>query len=179
MARDRKKSATKASKDAASDEAKRTKKARPAKPNKDVRSPRLDEKLARANDKRVRKLEGKLTEASRLERKQLRALESARRRRQLIEAALDELKGGRQAAPARGQSPAAPGQPNTEPAAAHGAVKTAPAARSAKPATTRTPRAPRRNTPSGSAAPAATAAPAAATPRPRRTGTKVTPKPEG
>ncbi len=69
----------------------RLKKAKGAQLTGNGRAPRLDEKLVRAIEKRVRKLEGKLTEASKIERKRLRALESARQRRQMIEAALDQL----------------------------------------------------------------------------------------
>jgi hypothetical protein len=58
----------------------------------DGRTPKLDTKVARLVAKRVKKLEQQLAEANRLERKRLRALDRAHRRRQLIEAALDELR---------------------------------------------------------------------------------------
>jgi hypothetical protein len=59
---------------------------------RDGRAPKLDKKLGKVIDKRVRKLESRLSEAERLERKRVRALERARIRRQTIEAALDELR---------------------------------------------------------------------------------------
>ncbi len=53
--------------------------------------PRLDAKLAKVVAKRVKKLRVQLAAATRREGKRIRALDKAHRRRQLIEAAIDEL----------------------------------------------------------------------------------------
>jgi hypothetical protein len=57
--------------------------------------PKLDAKLAKLVAKRTKKLRQQLAEATRLERKRVRALDKAHRRRQLIEAALSELQSGK------------------------------------------------------------------------------------
>ena len=57
--------------------------------------PKLDAKLAKLVEKRTKKLRQQLAEATRLERKRVRALDKAHRRRQLIEAALGELESGK------------------------------------------------------------------------------------
>jgi hypothetical protein len=49
-------------------------------------------KLARVVARRIEKLERLLVEAARVERKRVRALDRAHRRRQLIQAALDEMR---------------------------------------------------------------------------------------
>jgi hypothetical protein len=54
-------------------------------------APKLDDKIARFMGKRRRKLEDRLAEAARMERKRTRQLERARARRELIESALREL----------------------------------------------------------------------------------------
>jgi hypothetical protein len=180
MADKKKSSTSKASKASAKDVA-RARKVRPGKASADGKSPNLDKKLARVIGKRVRKLEGKLTQASKLERKRLRALESARRRRQLIEAALDELRKPTAKPPkARSESAASSEtlahEPDPVPAGDSPAAEAvAPAIRSTGAAR---PRAPRRTTSSTAKAPATATAPATAA-RTRRAGTKTTPKPEG
>ena len=57
--------------------------------------PKLDAKLAKLVEKRTKKLRQQLVDATRLERKRVRALDKAHRRRQLIEAALGELESGK------------------------------------------------------------------------------------
>ena len=53
--------------------------------------PKLDAKLSRLVARRLKKLHDQLREATRQERKRVQALDKAHRRRQLIEAAIDEL----------------------------------------------------------------------------------------
>jgi hypothetical protein len=104
----------------------------------DGRGPALDKKLASLAAKRVKKLERQLTEAARVERKRIRALDRAHRRRQLIEAALDELRtssSSRAAATDEGAS-AAPAEP--KPAAPIATAATTPAAPATKTPTTGT-----------------------------------------
>jgi len=72
----------------------------------DGHAPKLDEKLARGVNKRIHKLQDSLSKAAKLERKRVRALERARNRRQLIEAALDELRPVKAAAPTTDLEPA-------------------------------------------------------------------------
>lgn len=56
------------------------------------RSKAKDKKLASGLRKQMRRLERQLAEAARLERKRVRKLERAHYRRQMVEAALDELR---------------------------------------------------------------------------------------
>ncbi len=76
-------------------------------------APKLDKKIGRVIEKRIKKLRSELTEAARTERKRLRALERARNRRQLIEAALDELRPEKTIGGVPAESPAA-SQPAVE-----------------------------------------------------------------
>jgi translation initiation factor IF-2 len=88
---------------------------------RDGRAPRLDQKAARVLARQIRKLEKRLAQASQIERKRLRALERARNRRQLIEAALDELNRvpapeASPEEPALAAAPAGPTEPGSLPA---------------------------------------------------------------
>jgi hypothetical protein len=127
----------------------------------DGRAPNVDNKLARLVAKRVKKLERQLTDAARVERKRLRSLDRAHRRRQLIEAALDELRVG--TAPAPALTPA-----EAIPSAAGAATRPAPRT------TARTPR--RAATPKSASARSASASEPKTAVTPKATAPKAGPR---
>ena len=159
--------------------ARETSKAKPAAPKAgkssaaaDGRTPKLDKKLIRSMEKRLKKLGGQLEAATRRERECVRALDKAHRRRQVIESAIDEIRSSTvvpaatavaapvapvvtaaapasAAAPRPAVKPAAP-KPATRATATRAAAKPATRAAAAKPAATAKPataRAPRRAAP--------------------------------
>jgi hypothetical protein len=106
---------------------------------KDARAPKTTGKVKPGVRKQLRRLEGELNDAARLERKRLRKLERARNRRQLIEASLDAVRGLVPQAPAPKPAPAkavpaAKEAAKPAPAARATAVKASPSARKAAPA---------------------------------------------
>jgi hypothetical protein len=137
----------------------------------DGRAPNVDNKLARLVAKRVKKLERQLTDAARVERKRLRSLDRAHRRRQLIEAALDELRVG--TAPAPALTPA-----EAIPSAAGAAVPVAePAPAATRPAPRTTARTPRRAaTPKSASARSASASEPKTAVTPKATAPKAGPR---
>jgi hypothetical protein len=119
-----------------------------------------EEKVARTVRKNLRKLEAELAAATRQESKRLRKLERARNRRQLIQAALDELRKAAPAAAAKPAAPAtAPGPAATTPKPPR-TPKTTPAARAPRPTATAKPK---------PAAATGKPTPAAARPKPPQT----------
>lgn len=106
------------------------------------RSKAKDKKLASGLRKQMRRLERQLAEAARLERKRVRKLERAHYRRQMVEAALDEL---RAATPGKAATSEAGGAVvvTVTPKATAGAGATRPEPAPTKPAAARAPAAPR------------------------------------
>ncbi len=114
-------------------------------PHLDGRGTRLDAKLAKVVAKRMKKLRVELAEATRREGKKVRALDKAHRRRQLIQAAIDELSMDvvPPSAPTASPAPGTPAAPTAKPAApakpaARSAAAKPPAKPTAKPAAART-----------------------------------------
>jgi hypothetical protein len=136
-------------------------------------APNTAAKMPRGLRKQLRRLERQLSDAAQKERKRVRKLERAHHRRQVVEAALDELRAASPAKPkAKAKSPARPKTPE-KPKAPAKAASTAPASTATPPKTTAaTAKAPAK-TRTRTAAPAR---PRAARPAaPRRTAPKSPP----
>ena len=168
--------------------ARETSKAKPAAPKAgkssaaaDGRTPKLDKKLIRSMEKRLKKLGGQLEAATRRERECVRALDKAHRRRQVIDSAIDEIRSSTvvpaataavapvapvvtAAAPASAAAP----RPAVKPAAPKPATRATATRAAAKPATRA---AAKPATRAAAAKPAATAKPATAR-APRRAAPK-------